>query len=174
MKRSIQGFMLLAACLGVLSGCTLEPIASRSAYTTAYPENASFKSILPAIPDGYMRLYIYRPQAFIGVMDNPVVTINGKLTGNPENSYENKFLPGSVFVVDTLGDVAHVSWLWRDNKTDKVLTLAAEKSRIWYLRWHIPAMNFPGERYLEITTEEAALKEINTLRYTGYLKLEQL
>ena len=107
------------------------------------------------------------------MMDNPVVTIDGKLTGNPKNAYENKFLPGSVFVVDTPGDVAHVSWLWRDGKTDKVLTLSAQKSRTWYLRWHIPAMNFPGERYLEITTEEAALKEINTLRYTGYLKLEQ-
>ena len=172
MKRLFQILISLLS-LGLLAGCATEPMVSRSIQTTAYPPVPSVRFSLPALPDGYMRLYIYRPQTFTGMMDNPVVTIDGKLTGNPKNSYENRFLPGAVFVVDTPGNVAHVSWLWQYDTTDKVLNLTAERSRTWYLRWHIPKFNLPGERYLEITSEETALKEISALRYTGYLKLEQ-
>lgn len=151
----------------------MEPLVSRSIHTTAYPSVASLKINLPEQPNGYMRLYIYRPQAFTGMMDNPVVTIDGKLTGDPKNSYDNLFLPGTVFVLDAPGNIVHVSWLWAHDTTDKVISLSAENSHIWYLRWHIPALNFPGERYLETTSEENATKEIAKLRFTGYLKLEQ-
>lgn len=99
----------------LLSGCATgtmiatEPIVSRGIHTTAYPPATLAKFNIPALPDGYIRLYIYRPQTFIGMMDNPVVTINGKLIGNLENpSYENRFLPGAIFVLDTPGDIAQV------------------------------------------------------------------
>lgn len=155
----------------LLSGCAVEPMISRSVHTTAYPSVTSVKYNIPELPDGYIRLYIYRPQTFIGMMDNPVVTINGKLIGNPENPYENRFLPGAIFVLDTPGDIALVSWVWAHDKTDRVLSLSSKESRTWYLRWHIPPLNFPGERYLEVAPQETAAREIEPLRFTGYVKL---
>lgn len=163
----------------LLSGCSsgtmiaTEPMISRSMHTTAYPSATSAKYNIPEVPDGYIRLYIYRPQTFTGMMDNPVVSINGKLIGNPENPYENRFLPGAIFVLDTPGDIAQVSWVWAYVKNDKnkILSLSSKESRIWYLRWHIPPLNFPGERYLEVTPPETAVREIEPLRFTGYVRL---
>lgn len=163
----------LLSCVWLLTSCAVEPMASRTLQTTAYPQVATARFNLPALPEGYMRLYIYRPQAFVGMMDNPVISLDGKPMGNPKNPYENRFQPGALFVVDTPATTAQASWLWEYEKTDKVLTLSTTQSRIWYLRWHIPPFNFPGERYLEVTTEANADKEIPTLRFTGYIKLER-
>jgi hypothetical protein len=177
MKRLFKIVIPFLTYATLLSGCATgtmiatEPIVSRSIYTTAYPPGLA-KYNIPVLPDGYIRLYIYRPQTFIGMMDNPVVTINGKPIGNLENpSYENLFLPGAIFVLDTPGDIALVSWVWPHYKTGRVLSLSSTESRTWYLRWHIPALNFPGERYLEVTPQETAAREIEQLRYTGYVKL---
>lgn len=174
MKNFFKIVIPFLICTVLLSGCVFEPIISRGVYVTAYPQYTEAKNKIPELPNGYMRLYIYRPQAFSGMLDNPVITINGNSMGNPKNPYENRFLPGAVFVVDTPEDVTRVSWYWDNmNQPNKILALSSTEARIWYVRWHIPPLNFPGERFLEVVTQQTAVQELDSLRFTGYVRLER-
>ena len=178
MKNFFKIVISFLTCTVLLSGCVYEPIVSRDAYLTAFPQYSEAKNKIPELPNGYMRLYVYRPQAFVGMLDNPVITINGNSMGNPKNPYENRFLPGTVFVVDTPEDIARVSWYW-DSMSDsmkqsiKILTLSSTEARTWYARWHIPPLNFPGERFLEVINQQTAIKELESLRFTSYVRLER-
>lgn len=101
-----------------------------------------------------------------------VVIIDGKWMGNAAQPSDNTnlLLPGAVFVVDSPADVTHVWWSQggRGEEKDKALSLRSAESRTWYLRW---GMN-PTYGYLEITAEDKAVDEIESLHFSGYVKLD--
>jgi hypothetical protein len=73
-----------------------------------------------------MRIFVYRPQAFIGMSGTAVVIIDGKWMGDVKHSFDNNLLlPGAVFIVDTPSDVARVWWYQggKGEETDKALSL---------------------------------------------------
>ena len=101
-----------------------------------------------------------------------VVIIDGKWMGDAKHSFDNNLLlPGAVFVVDTPADVVRVWWYQggKGEETDKALSLRSTEGRTWYLRWGMK----PTYGYLEITAEEKAVSEIESLRISGYVRLER-
>lgn len=166
----------LLAIAALSSGCTSvfvgSTIASRASQLNDLKPYATAKNEIPSSPPGYTRIFVYRPQAFIGMSGSAVVIIDGKWMGDAKHSFDNNLLlPGAVFVVDTPADVARVWWYQggKGEETDKALSLRSTEGRTWYLRWGMK----PTHGYLEITSEEKAVVEIESLRFSGYVRLER-
>jgi hypothetical protein len=134
------------------------------------PRYAQARSELPALRDDAVRLYIYRPQAIVGMWGAPVVLVNGSRMGNPSNPVaENLLLPGAVFVVDTPARATRATWIQssRGEETDKAIDLDPQSARTVYLRWDLK----PTYGYLQPIEPKQALAEIESLGFTGYVNM---
>jgi hypothetical protein len=127
---------------------------------------------IPALPPGYTRAHVYRPQAFVGMLGNPVVIVDGVWTGDAKSPVDNRLLPGAVFVVDSAADPMRAWWYQdgRGEETDRTLSLPSTTARTWYLRWGLK----PTYGFLELVAEPQALAEIRSLKFSGYVKLDRM
>jgi hypothetical protein len=128
---------------------------------------AAAKHRIPLRPNGYTRIYVYRPQALVGMFGSPVVIINGRWMGNPKTPSDNLLLPGTVFVADASADVTRVWWHQegKGEETDKAISLPLAEGSTWYLRWGMK----PTYGFLEVVSEREAISEIERLRFSGYV-----
>jgi len=175
--RAVRRLAIASLLLAPLYGCTPTMlVAGTAAHTgwersgTEYFADASAK--LPPIPDGYMRLHIYRFDFVRGMAGRPVVVVNGVLLGDdsgwPFSTVQTRLLPASVFVVDTPSPAT--LWLRNEGQDDleRKITLTSDKARVWFVKWQVKW--FERSR-LEAVAEEEAKGEINDLAFTGYVKL---
>ena len=164
--------ILIIAVLAIAtlsSGCGV--MGARAYQLNELKPYATAKNDIPSSPPGYTRIFVYRPQVFLGMIGTAVVIIDGKWMGDAKRPFDkNLLLPGTVFVVDTPADVARVWWYQggKGEETDKMLSLRSTEGRTWYLRWGM----MPTYGYLEITTEQKAVREIESLQFSGYVRLE--
>ena len=169
MSRKIYLFPLLITIASFLFGCAT-PIPSRVEQFSELESYADTKSSIPPQSSNVMRVYIYRPQAFIGMFGSDIVIIDGKWMGDKSDPVrDNYLLPGSVFVVDIPRESTRI-WTYdtgRRKETDRVIALSSENKQIWFLRW---AMK-PTYGYLEIVDEDEAVLEIQKLLFSGYVKI---
>lgn len=175
MNKLPRLIVALLAIASLSSGCTPAyigaTIGSRASQLNDLKPYAAAKYEIPSLNPGYTRIFVYRPQTFIGMSGTAVVIIDGKWMGDKEHSFDNNLLlPGAVFIVDTPSDVARVWWYQggKGEETDKALSLRSAEGRTWYLRWGMK----PTYGYLEITAEQKAVTEIESLRFSGYVRLE--
>jgi hypothetical protein len=175
MKKLFVLIVSLFTIATLSSGCTPAyigaTIGSRASQLNDLKPYAAAKNEIPSSPPGYTRIFVYRPQAFIGMSGTAVVIVDGRWMGDSKHSFDNNLLlPGAVFIVDTPSDVARVWWYqWgKGEETDRALSLRSTDGRTWYLRWGMK----PTYGYLEITAEEKAVSEIESLRFSGYVRLE--
>ena len=174
MKKLLRLIIAMHVVATLSSGCTSvfvgSTIASRTSQLNDLKPYAAAKNEIPSSPPGYTRIFVYRPETFIGMWGTAVVIIDGKWMGDKEHSFDNNLLlPGAVFVVDTPEDVSSVWWyqVGEGEETDKALSLRSTEGRTWYLRWGMK----PTYGYLEITAEEKAVSEIESLQFSGYVRL---
>jgi hypothetical protein len=115
MKKLLSLTVALLALAILSSGCAYTPMmatmGARASQHDALKPYAIAKNEIPSLPLGYTRIFVYRPQAFLGMSGTAVVIIDGKWMGDANHSFDNNLLlPGAVFVVDTPADVARVWW----------------------------------------------------------------
>ncbi len=175
MKRLIRSVVALLA-VAASAGCAYAPMVStmavRSSQLNALKPYPAAITEIPPLPAGCTRIFIYRPQAFVGMAGTAVIIVDGKWLGDAEHPFDNNLLlPGAVFVVDSPAEIARVWWFQggKGEESDKALSLPSAEARTWYLRWGMK----PTYGYLEITAEEKAVREIESLRFSGYVKLER-
>jgi hypothetical protein len=152
-----------------LSGCSNVPLVRANQLAKLDPYSQA-KTSLPPVPQGAMRLYIYRPNAFVGLLGNAIVAVDGRRMGNPSNpTLENLLLPGAVFVVDTPAKPTLVSWEQGSRGSDprNSLSVSPEAARTSFLRWELA----PTRGYLQAVPESEALPQIEQLRLSGYVSL---
>jgi hypothetical protein len=175
MKCSLKYLFSLPVIAVVLSSCAYAPTwtaaAVRESQHAKIEPYTVAKNEIPALPNGYTRLYIYRPQSFVGMLGQAIVIVNGKWMGDPENSFNNNLLlPGSVFIVDSPTDVTRVWWYQhgKGEEADKTISLSSKEARSWYLRW---GLKF-SSGYLETVPEQKGSVEIEPLRFSGYTRMD--
>jgi len=175
MKKFIMATIVSLAVAAFSTGCAYAPtwvgVGTRVYQRSEIELFAVAKSKIPLLPIGYTRIYIYRPQVFVGMFGSAVVIINGKWMGDIKDPFDdNLLLPGAVFVVDSPVDVTRVWWYQtgKGEEAEKALLLKSTETRTWYLRWGMK----PTYGYLETVSEQQALTEIEPLRFTGYVRLE--
>jgi hypothetical protein len=169
MRSLVEAVVVAALSASVLPGCS-STTAARAVQESQMPRYAQARSELPALRDDAVRLYIYRPQAIVGMWGAPVVLVNGTRMGNPSNPVaENLLLPGAVFVVDTPARATRATWIQssRGEETDKAIDLDPQSARTVYLRWDLK----PTYGYLQPIEPKQALAEIESLVFTGYVNL---
>ena len=160
-----------------LTGCVPTAIVASTVTQTGLDRSgtdffAEASAKLPPVPDGYMRLYIYRSALVRGMASRPIVVVNGVLLGDdsgwPWRSVETRLLPASVFVVDTPSPAT--LWLRNEGQDDleRKISLSSEKTRVWFVKWQLKWLE---RSRLEAVAEEEAKGEIHDLAFTGYLKL---
>lgn len=124
----------------------------------------------PPQPADSIRLFIYRPQTLVGMMGRPVVFVNGRQMGIPGSAVnENLLQPGVVFVVDAPAALTRVSWLQSGKASPGKVEIVYRglPGTRRHLRWTLE----PTYGYLQEVDEAVAAKEIDALRYNGYLNL---
>ena len=155
----------------LLAACGTDTAAVRQQQQGAASDPAATRpSLLPPVPQGTLRLYIYRPQYFVGNWGRAIVIVNGRWFGNPQDPVQdNRMIPGSVFVVDVPQGKARVTWTQpgRPEGTDPALELSAATAPVAYLRWTLK----PTYGHLEPVAEAQAAQEIAALRFTGHITL---
>lgn len=168
-------FLAGLAVATLLSACAYAPtwtaVGTRLYQQSQLEPYTTAKSKIPPQPDGHYRIYVYRPQTFVGMSGNAVVIVDGKWMGNINDPvHDNLLLPGTVFIVDSLADVTRVWWYQggKGDESDKALSLPSADSRTWYLRWSLK----PTYGYLETVSEQQPLTEIESLHFTGYVELK--
>ncbi len=169
MRTLLFALPILISVLAPLSGCSNVPLVRANQLDKLEPYSRA-KASLPPMAQGAMRLYIYRPHAFVGLFGNAIVTVDGHRMGNPSNpTLENLLLPGTVFVVDTPAKPILVSWEQgsQGNDPGKAISLPPEPGRTSYLRWDLA----PTRGYLQPVPESEALPQIEPLRMSGYVSL---
>lgn len=169
MRMAIRVIALVALSVSVLAGCSTTTVVRGVQQSRMTPFAEAKADLRPQPPDA-IRLYIYRPQALVGMWGNAIVLVDGKPMGNPANpTVENLLLPGAVFVVDNPARITRVGWVQpgRGEETELVLDLDPTKSRVWYLRWDLK----PTYGYLRRVDEAQALAEIASLGLSGYVSL---
>jgi hypothetical protein len=125
--------------------------------------------LAPLAPDS-IRLFVYRPQALLGMAGSAIVVVDGNRMGNPERpTIENLLLPGAVFVVDTPSKRTRVWWeqAGQGDESGRAIEINPDSSRTWYLRWDLK----PTYGYLQVVQEKQALPEIESLRMSGHVTL---
>jgi len=158
-----------SSLLLLLGGCSNVPVI-RAVQLGRLELFKEAKTKLPQLAPDAIRLYVYRPQAVVGLMGNAIVVVDGRRMGNPESpTLENLLLPGAVFVVDTPARRTLVGWqqAGQGDESSKAIELTPELSRIWYLRWDLK----PTSGYLQRVEEQQALSEIEPLRLSAYVSL---
>ena len=126
--------------------------------------------MIPPKPTKSIRLFVYRPQRFVGWFGTAIIIVNGEWMGNADDPFhENMMLPGTVFVVDVPTDVVRV-WWYKKGKGEEVaraLELSSAKAKRWYLRWSMDLV----DSYLVPIEEHQAIPDLNSLRFSGYVNL---
>jgi hypothetical protein len=157
-----------------LAGCEFAPVwtaaGTRMSETAALESFSAAQEKLPPRAEGDTRIFIFRPQAVVGMLGAPVVIVDGTWMGDPQDPANNRMLPGSVFVVDTPAAVTRVWWYQagRGEEKDMALELPSAESRAWYLRWSMK----PTSGYLQRVAEADALREIAPLKFGGYVRVD--
>jgi hypothetical protein len=163
----MAALVTLSAC--VAAGCSSTTVVRGLQQSRMTPYTEAKADLRPQPADA-IRLYVYRPQALVGMWGNAIVIVDGTRMGNPANpTAENLLLPGSVFVVDTPARATRVWWVQsgRGEETELALTLDPAQSRVWYLRWELK----PTYGYLRRVDEAQAHAEIESLGLSGYVNL---
>lgn len=161
---------MLAATVGLLAGGCAEGPAARVVQIGRLEPFAEVKVKLPPLAPDSMRLYVYRPQAFLGWAGSAIVVVDGHQMGDPTRRMnENLLMPGAVFVLDTPAKPTRVWWEQggQGDESGKAIEVSPSDSRTWYLRWGLK----PTHGFLQIVQEEQAIAEIEPLRMSGYVTL---
>jgi hypothetical protein len=160
-----------AVFCALLSGCAYTPlilgVASTGTKVNALRAYADAKKDLGEFSS--LRIFVYRPQFFRGMAAAPIVVVNEKWMGSEADRLDNLFLPGTVFVVDISGDLAHVRFFDQGKYDERTLSLSAAASRVWYLRWK-PEWT---KSFLEVVSADEAQSEIEPLQLSGHVRLNE-
>lgn len=169
-SQRLRSISTAAAAALLLASCATPPSVFPDQPRPVLPPYLSVKSKLPEQPANSIRLYIYRPQSYLGRLGSAIILVNGvALADRSSPVYRNLLQPGSVFVTDTLGEVARITWdqNGRPEGTDKPIEISIQQTSVVYLRWSMK----PTYGYLEQVSEQQASKEISTLGVSGYTTL---
>lgn len=167
-RRKLTLSLVLAVSL--LTSCASTTTIVRAVQYESLQPYSQARASLPEGPAGSLRLYIYRPQAFVGMWGGAIVIVNGRWFGDPANYItDNMLIPGSVFVVDVPKGAARVTWAQpgRPEGTDMPLDLSSATSAVAYLRWTLK----PSYGLLEQAPAEKGAREIESLRFSGHVTL---
>ena len=169
MRRMLVGLAMALAALIAATGCG-SPTLVRLEQQAELPAYREARATIPAQAEDTMRLYVYRPQAMVGMWGSAIVIVNGTWLGDRESPLiDNKLIPGAVFVVDVPAAPARV-WSYQSGRGEDLetaLQLLPAGSRIWFLRWTLK----PTYGYLTAVDEREASAELESLRFSGYVKL---
>jgi hypothetical protein len=170
MHRRSVGAILLSA--GLLVGCAVNPVFNfRYRQLATLPPYASAKAKLPPLPDKGIRIYFYRTSTLmLGAANDLLAIVNGRPMGNPTSRFdENLLLPETVFVVDSPQDTVRIAWVQdaRPESVDAPIELHAVTGRAFYVRW----TGKTGYAVLEQVDELKAVAELESLHFSGYVKL---
>jgi hypothetical protein len=160
----------LALGAALLTSCGSTTTIVRAVQLESLQHYSQVRTSLPDAPVGALRLYIYRPQAVLGMWGGAIVIVNGRWFGDPANYItDNMLIPGAVFVVDVPAGTARVTWAQpgRPEGTDKPLELSSTKSPVMYLRWMLK----PTYGLLEEAPADQGASEIVSLRFSGHVTL---
>lgn len=170
MRRILAGTAVVLAALIAATGCG-SPTLVRLEQQAELPGYREARPTIPAQAEDTMRLYIYRPQSMVGMWGSAIVIVNGTWLGDRENPLiDNKLIPGAVFVVDVPAAPARV-WSYQSGRGEDLetaLQLSPAQSPTWFLRWTLK----PTYGYLRTVDEREAAAELESLRFSGYMKLE--
>ena len=169
MKTSYKLIFTLSIAIALLCACSTSPRFGGLEMATL-PNYSDASLLIPVQQSNAIRLYVYRPQTFVGRWGRPTVIVDGKKMNRPLNPEGNSMLvTGSVFVVDAPKTITQVSWLQQGTKEEsaQVLVLPQGESRTLYLRWELK----PTYGYLSVIDEKTAITEIQSLRFSGYVNL---
>ena len=170
MRRIPEGMAVMLAALIAVTGCG-SPTLVRLEQQAELPGYREARPTIPVQAEDAMRLYIFRPQSMVGMWGSAVVIVNGAWLGDRENPLiDNKLIPGAVFIVDVPAAPARV-WSYQSGRgedRETALQLVPAQSRTWFLRWTLK----PTYGYLTTVDEREASAELESLRFSGYVKLD--
>jgi len=170
MNSMPAGMAALLVTLIAATGCA-DPTLIRLEQQAELPGYRDARSTIPAQTENTMRLYVYRPQSFVGMWGSAIVIVDGTWLGDRKNPLiDNKLIPGAVFVVDVPAAPARV-WSYQSGRGEDVetaLSLSPTVSRTWFLRWTLK----PTYGYLRTVDEREALAELESLRFSGYVSVD--
>lgn len=144
MKKTLNrifGFLCLASCAALMTGCASGPQYSALHNTEAPPAS------------GNGRIYIYRT-AVLGAAVQPDVKINGDVIG--------KAVPGGYFFVDRPAGNYQIS---TSTEVKRTLSLTLDPDQKRYVRLNISLGFFVGHVWPELIDNQVAEKEIEDCHY---------
>ena len=154
----------------VVSGCqnasTLAPVGS--SYIHDRQSLGIYKDAQPNIAElasDKTRIYIYRPQSFLGAASRPRVIVNGKWIGGTADPPKTLLIPGSIFMIDSPTQ-KNSFWLQQGKsiKTENPPVFSSEYGEDIYLRFSMK----PTSSYLALVDKNTAIEEIQSLKFMGH------
>jgi hypothetical protein len=166
---SLRLFGVALFVLLVISGCqyaaVLAPFGTSYIHGQSLGTYKNIKADITDLSSDKTRIYIYRPQRFLGAAVRNVVIVNGKWIGGTVDPPKILLTPGSVFIVDSPIQQNKI-WLQQDKggEDDTKLGFSSGNGEAIYLRLSMK----PTSSYLAITDKSTAKEEIQGLNFMGH------
>ena len=157
-------FMLLFV-VGCQDAAILAPIGTSYINGQSLGTYKNIKSDITELSSDKTRIYIYRPQSFLGAAARPAVIVNGKWIGGTVDPPKTLLTPGSVFIVDSPTQQNKI-WLQQDKggEADNKPVFYSGNGEAIYLRFSMK----PTSSYLAIADKSTAKEEIQGLNFMGH------
>ena len=151
---------------GCQNASTLAPVGST--YIHDKHSLGNYKDTYPNIAEvasEKTRIYIYRPQSFLGAAARPRVIVNGKWIGGTTDPPKTLLIPGSIFMIDSPTQQNSI-WLQqgKSKEMEKPPLFSSEYGEDIYLRFSMK----PTSSYLALVEKNTAMEEIQGLKFMGH------